>query len=298
MILDFIAVGVVVVCIGIIISIITKKFPSLAAINTDTIKKHQHDKVKKGLVESRLKRKLLRFTPTALSNTKKENGSAPKGPSAFRRFYEKLKGLEENYRAKIQETEPKDEKVTEKNKTLLHKEARELAEEGNFKEAEGKYIEAISLDKKYTDAYEGLAEAYVEMKDFEHAEEIYQYLLKLHTSTDEDDGNSGNQDTRQDGSPENGRDTSTSVSLNKDVAEYHVELGSVYIEMEQTEKALDCFLEAVKLEPNNPRNLDHLISAAIKIGRRELARKYVDKLAEANPENEKLKEFNKAIEEL
>lgn len=293
MILDFIAVGILVGAIIAILVIIWRKFPMLAAINIATLKKQRQNKVKRGLIEDRLKRKLASLRArTVLKNGNGErngNGNAKK-PSIIRGFYDSLRKMEQSYRNKIREQEPQDEGEKEKSVTILIKEAQSLAEQEKYKEAESKYIEAISVDSKSVEAYESLGELYTEMKDYDHAKEIYKYLLKLR-STD-----SFEEPRKDDGKIERG--DASSVSLGKEVAGYHVDLGEVYLESGEPQKALDCFQEAVKLEPNNPRNLDRLAETAIELKDKNLAQSTIDKLREVNPENEKLVEFAEALKKL
>lgn len=280
MLLDYIALGLILVSLIVILVIISRKFPVVAAIKTETMKRHQQERVKKGLFEDRLKRKLrLDKLPPIF-----KSGDSDR-PSVFQRAQAALKEIEQRYRARIKEIEPETIGTSEKKKTTLVAEAKQLIESEQYKEAEAKYIQAISLDSKYTEAYEGLSDLYVETKDHEHAEEILQYLIKMHASPDAPSADG----TTADGAP---------VSLNKELSDYHVELGEIYMATERRTEALQNFQEAAKLEPNNPRVLNQLIQAAISLQAKDTAKEYYDKLKEVNPENEKLKEFQTAIKKL
>lgn len=142
-----------------------------------------------------------------------------------------------------------------------------------------------------------MAETYFKIKDFEHAKEIYGYLIKMNAqdSSKEEDQK---EVSLKVGINEKEKDYSQSTSLSNQVARHQVDLGGVFMATEEYEKALGCFQEAVKLEPNNPRNLDALIEVAIKLGDEELANEYYNKLKEVNPENEKLKDIIKEIRTL
>lgn len=293
MIYDFIATGIIVVCIVIIVIIITKKFPILASINTTVLQKYKQDKIKKGLIEDRLKRKFKAFNLGALF----KSGSEKPGSPVFENFYKYLRILEQRYRDKIRTREPEEKETAEKKKIILLSEAKTLFEEEKFKEAEDKYIEVISLDNKYLEAYEGLAETYFKIKDFEHAKEIYGYLIKMNAQ-DSSKKEDQKEISLKEGINEKEKDYSQSTSLSNQVARHQVDLGKVFMATEEYEKALGCFQEAVKLEPNNPRNLDAIIEVAIKLENRTLASEYYNKLKEVNPENEKLKDILKEIGDL
>jgi tetratricopeptide (TPR) repeat protein len=293
MIYEFIAIGIIVICIVSIVIIITKKFPILAAINITALQKYKQDKIKKGLIEDRLKRKFKAFSFRALF---KSGSEKPRSP-IFENFYKYLKILEQRYRDKIRTREPEERETAEKKKIILLSEAKKLFEEAKFKEAEDKYIETISLDSKYIEAYEGLAETYFKIKDFEHTKEIYGYLIKMNAQD-----SSKKEDQREislkEGINEKEKDYSQSTSLSNQVARHQVDLGEVFMATEEYEKALGCFQEAVKLEPNNPRNLDAIIGVAVKLEDKILAREYYNKLKEVNPENEKLKDISGVIKAL
>ena len=55
---------------------------------------------------------------------------------------------------------------------------------------------------------------------------------------------------------------------------------------------------AIALESSNPKYLDFLIGLAILEGRKKEGRQYLEKLREVNPENGKIEEFEKRLEEL
>lgn len=129
MIYDFIAIGVIVICIVIIVMIITKKFPVLASINVTVLQKYKQDKIKKGLIEDRLKRKFKAFNLRALF---RGGAGKPKSP-VFENFFKYLRILEQRYRDKIRNREPEEKETAEKKKMILLSEAKTLFEEEKFK---------------------------------------------------------------------------------------------------------------------------------------------------------------------
>jgi len=236
-----------------------------------------------------LKRKLAAFN---LKNLFQSGQSDKKKSSFLHSFYRSIKNLEKKYQDKIKEIEPQEENEVGKQKSVLLQEANTLVGQKKFKEAEEKYIDALSLDNRCFEAYTGLAELYVENKDFTHAKEIYEYLLKIHTPAGATT-RKGDDNTR-----EERKDFAQSTTLNSQVAGYQADLGEVYLAMDYHQKALDCFKEAIKLEPNNPRHLDLVIETTIVLKDKKLAEKYYTKLKGVNPENEKLKDFKEKISKL
>jgi tetratricopeptide (TPR) repeat protein len=295
MIFEYIAIGVIVACIAVICFLVIRKFPMIAAINTEKLPKHKHEKVKQGLMEERLKRKLSAFN--FKQTFEKQAGNEPR-ESWFSKFQVVVRDLEKKYRQKVEELEPAQENGLEKKTSIVLEEAKKFYDLENFKEAESKYIEAISLDPKSIKAYKGLAEVYNAMKDYVHAKETYQFIIKLNASDDGIYDHLG-QIARQEGKLEEAeKDFLQSLSLNNTVAGYHIDLGDVYVAMGDFKKAMSSYEEAIKLEPNNPRHLDSAIQTAISMKNKEAAEKYLNKLRESNPANEKISELQKEIDNL
>ncbi len=301
MILEYIAIGIIIISIGIIIYIAFKKFPVISSINLNAIQKHQQDQVKKGLLEERLVRKFKSFNIKSLVGSSHDNGketNANHDSNWFNRTYDRLRSLEKRYKDRIKIQLPQDKAEQEKNKTILLNEANELAEKEEYKLAEEKYIELISLDKKFNEAYEGLADVYFEMKDYEHAKEIYEYLLKTNSQDDSSIGQLGKIAAKEEKLDQTKEEYIKPISLNNTVASYHVDLGDVYMATSEYKKAMQCYQEALKLEPNNPKYLDSLLTVAIKLHDIFIAEEMFGKLKEANPENEKLEEIKEQIKEI
>ncbi|MDP2684366.1 MAG: tetratricopeptide repeat protein [bacterium] len=301
MFIEYIAIGIIVISIGVIVYIGFKKFPVLSSINIGSIQKHQQDKIKKGLLEDRLFRKFKSFNIKKIVGVKNENNNVSNGENNttwFGRTYEKLRNMEKKYRDRIKMQLPKDKDEQKKNKSILLNEAKELAEKEEYKQAEEKLIELISLDSKFIEAYEGLADVYFEMKDYEHAKEIYNYLLKMNSQDDASFDHLGKIEAQKGNFTKAKDEFTKSISLNNTVASYHVDLGEIYMATAEYKRAMECFQEAIKLEPNNPKNLDALIKVAVKLHDFSLAAETFDKLKEVNPENEKLGEIKQEIDEL
>ncbi len=295
MIIDYIAIAVLVLCLITVIAILIRKFPIIAAINVDKLIRHKNERVKQVLIEERLKRKLslVSFKKIFSKDTQAES----KGGilDRLRKFVE---NLERQYQQKVKEQEPESQADVKKKKQIILGEAEKFLAEEKYKEAEGKYIEAISLDPKFIEAYKGLARVYTASKDFIHAKETYQFILKLNSSDDQSYKHLGQMASQAGDYQEAERDYLKSISLNNQVAVYHMDLGEVYVAMGEMTKAINSFKEAVKLEPNNPKYLDSVISASIKARDKKTAEEYLDKLVKVNPANEKIKDIRKEIDSL
>jgi len=296
MILDFIAIGILIICISAIVWIVSNKFPVLASINTTTLQKHKQEKVKKELLEDRLLRKFKAVNfKHYFSRQPNENSK-----SIWQSLIQVVSKLEKKYEVQKNDNSADvgniDEQVKKKN-FLLH-EGETLFNDGKYKEAEAIFIEAISLDPKFIPAYQLLSELYQAQRDYNHAKEILHYLLKINSTDHTTYQHLGRLATVTGQLKEAEADYLKSISLNNKVASYYFDLGEIYIKLNNVDKAYDSYREAVRLEPNNPKILDALITTAILLKNKKDAQEFFDKLNEVNPENDKLEEFKKGIKAL
>lgn len=294
MIIDYILLGLTVISFGVIILFICRKFPIISSINTKVIPQQRMKKVKNGLLENRLKRKFLNIKIKTSFHIKPV---MDKLKVSLQKFYHQIIEMEKRYEKKMKVmNRPEEKEGLEKKIKILLTEGEKLAKEENFKEAEKKYIEVVSLDRRNTEAYKSLGEIYFQMKEFSHAKEIFQHILKLDEGSDSAYSSLGLIATAEGHLEEAKNDYLQSLAINNKVANHHINLGEIYYSLKKDKKALDCFQEAVRLEPNNPKNLDCLLEACIKCKEKELAKKTFQKLKEVNPENEKLGELKGRID--
>lgn len=249
------------ICIIALLIISIRKFPNAAAVDIKSIPEEQQAGVKEQILIARFKR----FLDQAKAYIKELFGPAVEIiKESFWKLYNHLLDLEKRYeKFAKQKVVENGENVDQKIAHLL-REAEELAQEGNYTEAEKKYIMVISLDIKNIDAYEGLVEIYTEAKEYEQTIETLNYL----------------------------------ININLENPNYYIELGEIYKILENNKKVLENARQAVKVAPNNPRALDFLIESAIMVDNKKLAENTLKKLEKANPENEKLGEFKERIKNI
>ena len=88
------------------------------------------------------------------------------------------------------------------------------------------------------------------------------------------------------------------VEIDSKVALRHYDLAHAYEKMGKHLYALRSYERAVSLEPLNPKYLDAYLQTAILLNNKELAQAAYDQLKIANPENKKLDQIRRTIEEL
>ena len=89
-----------------------------------------------------------------------------------------------------------------------------------------------------------------------------------------------------------------SININKQNAQTHFSLAEVYQAMGKMIEAVRTLKKALKIEPANPRYLDTMLEISIITKDKALALDAYEKLLKANPENNKLEEFKRQIDEL
>ncbi|MDP2709214.1 MAG: tetratricopeptide repeat protein [bacterium] len=145
--------------------------------------------------------------------------------------------------------------------------AEEFKKHDDLDAAEKKYIEIIGFDSKNIKAFKELGQVYYDKKQFEEARQTFEHILKLR---------------------ENG----------EEIYDIYFNLAEVYQAMEKYEEAIGNLKQALTQEPANPRYLDTMLEISIIIKDKALALDTYNKLSRANPENNKLGEFKKQIDEL
>lgn len=254
--------GVIFVSLAAIGVVVARKFSLLKTIDITRIPKLRQTLLKRDITEQRL----LRTVSGARKNVRKAAGPFISTIIHFARaMHARLLEKERYYRERAQG------KIAPTAATASTEQIRKLVEdgevalkEGDYAIAEKKFIEVISLDHTNVDAYHGLGEVYLDQGNEEFALKSIDHALKL--------------------DPEN--------------AELFNDMGSIYEKQGVVKKARQYVDRAVKKEPNNPKYLDHLIAVSIACKDRYAAHTAWKKLKEVNPENTKLQEYEKQIEEM
>jgi tetratricopeptide (TPR) repeat protein len=244
--------------LAVIVFILFRKRVALSILNVAALPQEKTNQVKELLLQKRLERMLReRFSflfGVALSIWR--------ATSRFgRRVVQRVYALEQHYR-RVQKG-PAAETLNAEAARKIMDEAETLINQGEYFQAEKKYIEIISQQPKDVKAYEALGNLYVLDHKYDQARETFGFALKL----------------------------------KPDDASVHAAVGELETKEGNLSAALDEFAKALKIRPNSPRYLDFFIEAALMINNFSEAKRGLDKLCEVNPENQKIKEFEDRIKE-
>lgn len=274
-----------------LIYVLVKKIPELKVLDFSDIPKEKQGNAKLKILES----KFLRQTEKTQNKLGKIVSPVKSGTFDFlTKLQDRVRVIEKKY-SKKQST---DDLSQSKSINELLAEAEDFIEKKEFASAEKSLIEIISRDKKNSKAYEVLAEMYVLSRSYHQAEEIIKYLIKLKTL--EFKKNKGVSDLKKVKNKDDQGETEMLEAINVDsgLSRYYDDLGDVYEKMDKDEKALDCYLKANALEPNNPKYLDRVVELSIKVKDVGLAKKTFRRLKTINPENAKLEDFKEALDKM
>ncbi len=177
-----------------------------------------------------------------------------------KRLYSHAQALERHYK-RLQKEASGDVTGTMEMRVHLKEEAEVLMEKGSYEGAEQRLIELLSLDAKNPKVYELLGRVYIAMHQFDQARQTFEYANTL--------------------AP---KDASIVVSL-----------GELLLRDGKTQDAVEAFERAVDLKPNSPKYLDFLVDSSILAGDRKRAIKGLKLLKHANPENQKIQEFEDRV---
>ncbi len=272
---------------------IISKLPQLARVNVGQEKDKKIAQVKDALLEQRLKR---RFSGVAVFF---KNKFLSKFFNGLKNVYHKTMALEKKYKGDKSVKKMLRLESGAKEKELNNKivDADELVKQENLEEAEKIYLEVAAVEPKNAKAFLGLAKIYLKRKDFEHARELYSYVLKLDKQTDRALKGLGNVAAGEGNWEEAKHKFEESLESNEHPG-YYLELAEAEYNLGNPGKALTSIRRASEIEPNNPKYLDFLIDAAIINKNKILALDAFNKLKKINPDNNKLDEFKKRIQEM
>ncbi|NQU83968.1 MAG: tetratricopeptide repeat protein [Parcubacteria group bacterium] len=248
--------------------IVVRKLPQLSIIEVESVKSKREAKIKQDILINRLKRlraeRLVQFIKTVAPLI---GPFAKKAKDKFVNLYQGIVDIERKHRrqnGKKQESKTIEVEETLSQVEVLLEEADELLKRDNLRDAEKRYLEAISLDYKNVASYEGLGGLYLKKREYKEAKETFEFILKL--------------------DPER-------PDIYFDLAEASVGLGDGNAAIENLSKALE-------LQPNNPKYLDYLIEVGIMSKNYKIVRIALEKLKEVNPDNQKIKEFEMRMKEM
>lgn len=267
--------------------IILKRLPELKALDIESIPKEKQGEAKIKILEAKFLRQRLENQEKL---NKVINPVKTKTANWLKRVQSQVKSMEKKYQRETEVEETRTKSINE-----LFAEAQAFLDNQDYSATEKNLIEIIARDKKNIKAYEMLASLYRMAKNYEQAEEVIKYLIKLRSLKFR---KKDNVEVKKEKMEDAEAEMLETVDVDNELARYYDDLAKVYELSDKKEKALDAYLRANAIEPNNPKYLDRVIAFAIIAGDQGLAKKTYRQLKEINPENAKLNGFKEALEKM
>ncbi|MDD5290045.1 MAG: tetratricopeptide repeat protein [Patescibacteria group bacterium] len=270
----------------------------LAAVDLEILPEEKNKEVKTEMAEKRLKRKFGMATKKISKNYLIPLGAFLS--ARIKKIYYKAMELERHYK---RETKRQSAIGLANNDLLNHIKDKlaaglEFLNQEKYKEAEDVLIEVISLDAKNAEAYLGLAKIYLATDKPEQAKEVYNFILKMDLQNNPALAGLAEMEMAQNNWVGAREVYAKIIAAGTTNPEYYCDYGYVLEKLDDHKNALEMYQKAVDLKPSDPRYLDYLLEESILNKKKYLAYKVFDQLKEANPENQKLDDFKKRIEEI
>ena len=281
MILNIILVCVIVVSLVIVLFIAIRKFPKVKTLDVSTVPAARKAEVRDRILMERMKR-----------SSKKSREVVKKGTvplfkavgNISRKIFKKIYALEKKYKKEAETNVPlKAGDVKNKIRNLFD-ESQKLAKDEKYQEAEKIFIEIISLDPRNLDAYNGLTDIYLEMKEYQQALQTEEFVLKLERKKTKE----------VEKETETGQKYKVASNAHE-LADVYSDLGYIYQMMENEEKSAENYYKALEYERNNPKHISQMLEIYIKQGKKPQAFGLIERLEKVNPDNQKLKDYREQI---
>ena len=287
MFINILIVLILIVSSVIFLSIIIKRLPDLKTLDFSKIPEEKHGGNKKRFLESKFLRENKKRGETikrAINPLKDKTGDW------LEKIQDNVKLLERKYKKNVDI-----EQISIKSINELLAEAEAFIKNDDLSGAEKCLIEIISRDRKNFRAYELLSDVYNLGRNYHQAEEVIKYLIKLSLS----EMKRGRFNDRQkDGVEDLENQMLEVVDIDNNLSRYYDDWGRVCEALDKPERALEAYLKASAITPNNPKFLDKIIELSMVVKDVGLAQKTYRRLKEINPENAKLEDFREALEKL
>jgi len=263
----------------------------LANLDVANIPAEKEARFKERIISNRLKRNVIKWL------VKLSRLFAPLGCGVSNFFKLSLRRLDQLKSDYLTREAVQDINTAQKIEELFTQ-AEEFKKHGDLAGAESRYIGIIGLDSKNFKAFKELGRIYFEKKQYEEARQTFEHVLKL-KKDDEDIYENLAQIAQKTGNLNEARDEYLkSITINKQNAQAYFSLACVYRAMGQWAEAAGSLKKALRIEPASPKYLDTMLEISIMVKDKASALDTYRKLSEVNPENNKLAEFKKQINEM
>jgi tetratricopeptide (TPR) repeat protein len=290
--LFWIALPIAVASLVVIAVLFGRHWKELRLLDPTSIKEERMRQVRDKIINQRFGR-IKSSTLAPVSSMAKRGALA--GKTAFHAAYLKLIQLDRFYKQAKTPLVSIAPSMQDRIRSILD-EARSLARDLKWADAERRYLEVLTFDNRNADAYKGLGSLYLKQRLYPQAKETFEFLVKAHMADDACyAGLADVADAEGDFAAEE-QMRHKALELQPRRADRHAELADFYLARSQPGKAWPLAKRASDLEPKSVKYLLTAIDAAILTGNRLEARKRYDKLRLSSVDQQKLQSLKERID--
>lgn len=287
---------------GVVVYICIRKFPDVANLDLERLPETKIAKTKRTLIEQRFGRVLAQTGRRLGFLTEPLARAWEHAQVWFRKKVSQSAAFllkEEKRRFKHRPPVPEEAPAEHADRVeRLLADADAYFEQGNFVDAEHKYLEAIRLDDRSSMAYRGLGKVYMKTGAYDDAIKTFEFLLKLTPADDTVYVKLGKTAVLAGNVVQAAHYYEQAITMNAEMPVRHFEIAEIYKKLGDVKKAGEHAARALEFEPDNPRYLDGLLEISIMKGNKKTALDLYKRLRLANPDNKKLVELKERIEKL
>lgn len=282
------------ICAGSVVFILSRHWKEIQLLDPDSIKEEREKQKRDEILLQRFDRiRAEKVAPLRAVGNRVVHAVKTR----FHEVYIRLVRLERSYRQAKTPFAVMTPSSKDRLKLVLN-EARSLARDLKWPEAERRYLEALGIDSHAWDAYKGLGQIYLKQDLLPQATETYEFLLKSKMADDSVYAALADIAEKQ-------KDFATAEEYRKKAIEQrprlanrHAELAELYLDQSEPEKAWPSAKRAVELDPKSARYLELSLEAVILLGNRDEARRRYDKLRLLSQDRPKLQALKDRIDAL
>lgn len=287
---------IIILALAIIIVVLVKKYPKLVLLDVDNLPEFKQEKKKDEFIKKRVEKRAQQKQQERKNQLKPVVNQFKGIQSKFRKYVGSVE------RKVVEETQKRHASASPAKKTQRRMSAMQLLQSGDhafsledYDLAEKKYIEALRIDNKSKQAYQGLSKVYFKQGQYKEAEETSKFLLHLNPK-DEDTLMQLGFACEEQGKLADAVDYyQRAILVNDKISNRFITLANVLRQLERNDEAFDAIKHAIELEPQNPKYLDNLIEISIIVGDKKEAEEAYEALRFVNARNTKLPSFKERI---
>ena len=297
---SYIALAIIVASLAVILFIVFRRLPQASNLDVQELPEEKETQKKNEILTKRIEEQGKKVRAGWSRKMEPLRRLWGKFQLRFRVYVGKVERLwhhEQTIKTKTEDAHLAEEEREQKLAKLIQ-EAEEHLKNNNLEKAEGLFIAAVKMDSKATSAYRGLGDTYLAQNALDEARQTYRFVLKLEPDDDNTLVKLAEMAERQGDVEEAIEYYEQAVVANDALSPRFYHLGELLLKVDQPTTAKEAVLQAVELEPKNPKYLDLLIETAIICGDKDLALKGYNDLRLVNAENQKLVDFKERISQM